>query len=150
MEIVTGMAVRDFLRRIRARLDRYEEIVLLSPYLDEATAVEARDILVEAEHARCGVRIVTRIDGAAKIWALLPGHRSKWSRAVQVRHRLHAKVYWAAGKTREQGEAIITSANFTIDGMTVNDELGVRITGASADGRHTLGTIRSSINKWLH
>src|SRR5687768_3889651 len=106
MEIVAGAAVGAFLARIRQRPEQYREIVVCTPYLDEATATAVRDIAVLAPRARCGFRLVTRSDAARRVLHRLPAPLHAWRKTIKVRDRLHAKVYFAVARLHKHSEAI--------------------------------------------
>jgi hypothetical protein len=149
MELVTGEAVNDFLYRVQTRLDGYREVFVCTPFLDEHTEMTARDLLLSSLPVRCGVRLVTRPEAAERVLALLPGPTGRWTRYVESHPLLHAKVYCAMARAGYRSEAIVTSANFTLAGMTRNEEFGIRVTSSTHEGRQAIGRIRAHVNKFI-
>jgi len=150
MEIVSGNAVSDFLARVTRRPERYREVLVCTPFLDDVTVAAMRDMALLTPRVRCGFRLVTRAVAARMVLQRLPAPLQVWRQTIRVRPRIHAKVYFALARAYRHSEAIITSANLTLDGMTLNDELGIRFTGETASGRSALAGLRSNIQKWIH
>jgi phosphatidylserine/phosphatidylglycerophosphate/cardiolipin synthase-like enzyme len=150
LEIVPGDAVAGFVGRVRARPQEYREVIVCSPFLDDVTRASLRDIAVKAPSVRCGFRVITRKEAADALFAELPGGKRLWRRVIRHRNLLHAKVYLALARAHAQSEAIVTSANCTLDGMSLNDELGLRITGRTEMGRYLLAGLRRTLQTWIH
>ena len=150
MEIVAGNAVDDLLARVMRQPEQYREVVVCTPFMDDVTVAAVRDMAILAPQVRCGFRLVTRAEAARKVLERLPNPLQIWRQTIKVRPHLHAKVYFALARSFKHSEAIVTSANFTIAGMKLNDELGVRFTGQTASDRSAIATLRSSIQKWIH
>jgi len=150
MEIVNGSAVSEFLQRVTAAASVYREIVVCTPFLDDQMASAVRKLAVSAPRVHCGFTLLTRREAARRVLDGLPAPLYRWGRSIHVCHRIHAKVYVAVGRADRDSEAIVTSANLTIDGVAVNDELGVRFTGSTPMERLALVSIKSAVHKWLH
>lgn len=150
MELVTGKALSDLLNRVRERLPRYREVLLCTPFLDDATVIIARDLVLDSVAVRCGVRLITRPEAAEKVLNVLPGPSARWCRYIESRPMLHAKVYCAIGRPGCGSEAIVTSANLTTAGMMLNEEIGIRVTSATSEGRQNIARIRANVNRLTH
>jgi hypothetical protein len=133
-----GMDVIAFLDRIRSRTHRLKEIMICSPFIDLAMADRLVSLLTEARRARCAIRVVTTPEAARILSAKLPGHPAFWYAMLIPRRRLHAKVYLAVARRIGESEAIVTSANLTVDGTSENIELGIRVLATTDAGRRIL------------
>jgi phosphatidylserine/phosphatidylglycerophosphate/cardiolipin synthase-like enzyme len=150
LEIVAGSAVGTFIARVQQRPDQYREVVVCSPFLDDATRPWVVDFAQRAPRVRCGFRVITRKEAADALFGVLPGGRKVWKRVIVSHCLLHAKVYLAVARNYALSEAIVTSANFTMDGISENEELGLRITGRSETGRQLLGGLHRAIQNLMH
>jgi phosphatidylserine/phosphatidylglycerophosphate/cardiolipin synthase-like enzyme len=150
VEIVNGPAVSQFLQRVTVAPSRYREIVVCTPFLDDQMASAVRELAVSAPRAHCGFTLLTRREAARRVLDGLPAPLHRWLRSIHVRHRIHAKVYVAVGRAHHDSEAIVTSANLTIDGVRINDELGVRFTGRTPLERLAFLSVKNAVHKWLY
>jgi phosphatidylserine/phosphatidylglycerophosphate/cardiolipin synthase-like enzyme len=150
MDIVDGRAVSQLLQRVALDPTRYREVVVCTPFLDDEMATAVRELAVNAPHGHCGFTFVTRREAARRLLDGLPAPLHRWSRFIRVRHRLHAKVYLAMARRHRESEAIVTSANLTVDGLGFNEELGVRFTGRTSEERLALLSVRHAVQNWLH
>jgi hypothetical protein len=138
ISISIGTDVIAFLDRIRSRTGRFKEIVICSPFVDATMAERVAMLLLEARRTQCAVRLITTPDGAQLVRASLPRHPTFWRDALVSRRKLHAKVYLAVARRRGESEAIVTSANLTVDGTSENIELGIRVLATTEFGRRLL------------
>jgi len=53
-------------------------------------------------------------------------------------------------RQQSESEAIVTSANLTLDGLGYNEELGVRLTGRTVEERLALSSVKQAVQEWLH
>ncbi|MGH8736732.1 MAG: hypothetical protein ACREVC_05160 [Burkholderiales bacterium] len=150
MDIVDGRAVSQLLQRVALNPTRYREVVICTPFLDEEMATAIRELALNAPRGHCGFTFVTRREAARRLLNGLPAPLQRWSRFIRVRHRLHAKVYLAMARLHPESEAIVTSANLTLDGLGLNEELGVRFTGRTPAERLALLSVKHAIQNWLH
>jgi phosphatidylserine/phosphatidylglycerophosphate/cardiolipin synthase-like enzyme len=150
MDIVTGQAVSQLLERVTLQPALYREVLVCTPYLDDDTASLVGQLAVKAPRYRCGFTLITRIEAARRVIAALPAPVQRWSQSIRVRHRLHAKVYLAIARLHRDSEAIVTSANLTLDGLRLNEELGVRFTGNTSEERSALVSVKHAVQEWLH
>lgn len=145
--ISIGVDVVTFLDRIRSRTHRFKEIAICSPYIDVPMAERLVVLLTESHRRRCAVRVITTPEAAQFLASKLPGHPAFWRPALIPRPRLHAKVYLAVGRRAGESEAIITSANLTVDGTSENIELGVRVLATSDSGRRVLQQVHHFVRR---
>lgn len=139
IRVAEGSDVIALLRNVSTCTADYAEFLVCSPFIDLSMVGIIVNIAICTRQAHCGFRILTSRAAAYTLFAELPGHRRAWPNTVIVRERLHAKAYIAIGrKNRETSEAIVTSANLTVAGLTSNVELGVRAIPTSAEGRQLL------------
>jgi phosphatidylserine/phosphatidylglycerophosphate/cardiolipin synthase-like enzyme len=150
VDIVGGQAVSQLLERVALQPARYREVLVCSPYLDDETASLIGQLAVQAPRSRCGFTLLTRAEAARRVIHVLPAPLRRWSPAIHVHHRLHAKVYLAMARAHRDSEAIVTSANLTLDGLGLNEELGVRFNGTTSEGRLALLSIKHAVQQWLH
>jgi phosphatidylserine/phosphatidylglycerophosphate/cardiolipin synthase-like enzyme len=142
-----GTDVIAFLDRVRARTDRFKEVIICSPFVDGQMADRLAMLLVEARPAQCAVRVVTTPEAAEFLSARLPGHPAFWRGNLVARRRLHAKIYLAVARRPRESEAIVTSANLTIDGMSENIELGIRVLATTEFGRRVLQQVHHFVRR---
>ncbi|MCL4688942.1 MAG: hypothetical protein KJ007_10245 [Burkholderiales bacterium] len=147
MEIVTGEEIRKMLARVRAGLASYREVLLCSPFMDDATIGEVGEMLHDARNVGCDMHVVTRA-GPARALSRYVARIARRS-PVHVVNELHAKVYWVRGRGGLPSEAIVTSANLTRQGMDGNVELGVRLSSLVEMDRSALLDIRRRVEGWL-
>lgn len=121
--------------RFNELLKQSDKILLSSPYL-----VNDFDIFLTEETTDClkKIQLITTLhpkslDQINKIESLisliqLPRIKNgDWDCIISLNNKLHGKVY-IFGKKEEYFSAIITSANFTYNGLVLNHEWGVEIT----------------------
>lgn len=148
MELVMGSSILPLLERVSHVPECFREVLVCTPYLDEATISLLASIALSARRAQCGFQLVTRSDPARRLLARMPGPIGRWQHIIRVRRRLHAKVYMALARRPRESEAIITSANLTLDGLETNDELGIMISGGTEVERLLLDKIRHIFRVW--
>lgn len=142
-----GTDVIAFLDRIRSRTHRFKEITICSPFIDMPMAERLVALLTESRRTQCAIRVITTPEAAGLITAMLPGHQMFWRSALIPRRRLHAKVYLAVARRTGESEAIITSANLTVDGTSQNIELGIRVLATSDSGRRVLEQVHHFVRR---
>lgn len=142
-----GTEVLAFLDRVRTRTDRFKEIVVCSPFIDPVMADRLVALLVEARRTQCAVRVITTPDSAQCLSRMLPGHQVFWRAALVSRYRLHAKVYLAVARRAGESEAIVTSANLTVDGTSENIEFGIRVLATTETGRRVLQQVHYFVRR---
>lgn len=143
-----GDAVARLLKRATSRPDLYSEVILCSPYIDVALGIRIRVLVRSAEGAKCAITVVTSPAGAAQLRAAFGDGKPPRSLRVHVRPSLHSKAYAIiARKGRVASEALVTSANLTIAGLSRNDELGVRAIADSPSGRALYAQISRSLQR---
>lgn len=127
--------------------DRYAQVVVCSPFIDE----QMQGVLVRLAQltgrAGCGLRVITTPTTAGVLLGRLPGHPATWRRVVVSRMGLHAKVYLVLARPRGWSEAIVTSANFTAAGVAENIELGVRASPSTDPGRQLINEVRHFLQR---
>lgn len=142
-----GTDVIALLERVRSRTDRFKEIVICTPFLDSEMAEQVVMLFGEARLTQCAIRLITTPEAAQFIGAKLPGHPAFWRNAVVARRRLHAKVYLAVSRRPGGSEAIVTSANLTVDGTAENIELGIRVLATTEIGCRVLQQVHSFVQR---
>lgn len=142
-----GVDVTLFLERVHGRTHRFKEIVICSPFIDAVMVARLVAILVESRHTHCAVRVITTPRSARLLSIALPGYRTCWRSSVVTRRLLHAKVYLAVARRASESEAIVTSANLTIDGTSRNIELGVRVLATTELGRRVLDQVHHFVRR---
>lgn len=142
-----GTDVIAFLNRMHTRTDRFKEIVICSPFIDAAMADRLVPLLGEARRTQCAVCVITTPESARFLAPRLPGHPVFWRASLISRRRLHAKVYLAVARRPGESEAIVTSANLTVDGTSENIELGVRVLATTEFGRRVLEQVHHFVRR---
>jgi hypothetical protein len=138
IEFATAADVSTLLTRVLTRIDQYSEIVLCSPFISDQVLSNLREVARPSSAGRCDVEIITTPQAFNHILVCTEG----WQRTKVVGcSHLHAKFYLAVARKEQLTEAIITSANLTVAGLTSNIELGVRVTPATPHGRTLLRQI---------
>lgn len=127
--------MRQLLARVVSHQERYAQLSICTPYLDDDMARTLVTLLCNEGKARCAVRIFTAPAAAKMLRALLPGHPVTWRKSILTVVGIHAKVYVCVARQRQESEAIITSANLTTAGTELNVELGVQMITCSEGGR---------------
>ena len=137
-----GKEVKKFLDRVERHPDRYDQVVISSPFLDEGIADRLVRIARLLSKRGAGFRLYTSTSVAEKLRARPVGRRFSRLDAVVAVNRLHHKFYWATGRMARASLAIVTSANCTRDGMSRNYELGITATARSSEGRDVIAAVR--------
>ncbi len=137
IECASASDVARLLSRVRSRADMYSDLLLCSPFMDDETISLVGLVAEAASGARCRLEIITAQQAVDRVKVLLAPLADQQLRLIGC-PRLHAKFYVAVGRSREHTEAIITSANLTVAGLTSNIELGVRIAATTPHGRAML------------
>jgi hypothetical protein len=145
--LVSGAAVGQMLDRATATPWNYSQVLLCSPFIDQALAPRLEQLFQAADNTKCVVTIVTNCGSGDFLAALCSGRRYV---RVLVRRRLHTKAYLLLGREGSRNsEALVTSANLTLAGMSTNDELGVHIRCTSSGGRHLIRQINCSFRRLM-
>ena len=142
-----GTDVIALLERVRARTTRFKEIVICSPFIDEAMLQRLVPLLCEARRTQCALRLITVPEAAKRLQERLPGHHVLWRGVIVSHRRLHAKIYLAVARRPAESEAIVTSANLTVEGTSENIELGVRVLATSESGRRVLQQVHHFVQR---
>jgi len=146
--LASGAAVGQMLARATATPSNYCQVLLCSPFIDQALAPRLEQLFQAADNTKCAVTIVTNCGSVDSLAALCTGRRYV---RVLVRKRLHTKAYLLLGREGSRhSEALVTSANLTRAGMSTNDELGVHIRCTSSGGRHLIRQIDSSLRRLIY
>ncbi len=145
---VNGCEVGQLLEHVRSRIEEYAEVLVCSPFIDAPMIASLVSLAQEAQRVQCGFRVITCTSPAASLLAALPGHALRWRDTVVIHRQLHAKAYIAIGrKRRAKSQAIVTSANLTLAGITTNLEFGVLAVSTSTEGRHLLAHIHHFVRQ---
>lgn len=144
IEVVPGIDVLRLLSTVATSPQRFSELTLCSPFIDEEISDRLRNVVEKAVRAGCAVRIITRPTTADRVADACRQVR----RVVRIvcRDDLHAKAYVVHARPGQgTSEAIVTSANLTDAGLGRNLEIGVRIRTSSRDGRRLFEQVRRSL-----
>lgn len=136
-----GSDVLALLDRVTASPERYKQVTICVPYIDDAMVKRLVVLAVAARRTQCGIQVVTTSVAAAALRAALPGHPSSWHDLVICRPGLHAKVYVSIARGQIGSEAIVTSANLTKNGTSKNAELGLRVLTSCTTSRQLFDEI---------
>jgi phosphatidylserine/phosphatidylglycerophosphate/cardiolipin synthase-like enzyme len=147
IDISTGRDVERLLESAIARPDRFSDVALCAPFVDERMIDRIAQLAVATRGAACGFRIVTSTAAASALLARLPQPGAFWRQAVVANDRVHAKVYVVTPRGRGVARAIVTSANLTWRGVAGNLELGVSATSATPQGSHVVRAAREFIGR---
>jgi phosphatidylserine/phosphatidylglycerophosphate/cardiolipin synthase-like enzyme len=122
-----GVAVRELLDKAARVPERYRQVVVSAPFLDDVGRALLDRVRrgTTAANRRLLVAVPERNGAPPFSLTGLP------PRNVEVRYvpRLHAKVYVLVGMDPRDNEAIVTSANLTEPGLFRNLEVGIQIRG---------------------
>lgn len=143
----TGVDVTNLLDRVTARPDRYAEVVICCPFIDDQLLPRIVQLLVSTRRAHCGTKVMTAGTASRRLQEALPSPATQWKRSVATVPRLHAKIYVAIARGLEESEAIVTSANLTRCGISKNVELGVRVASSSEPGRKVLQQVHRFVRR---
>jgi phosphatidylserine/phosphatidylglycerophosphate/cardiolipin synthase-like enzyme len=143
----TGMDIERLMNGVIGRPDRYAQVVVCSPFIDERMQGVLVRLAQVTRRAGCGLRVITTPTTAGVLVGRLPGHPATWHGVVVARMGLHAKVYLVLARPRGWSEAIVTSANFTAAGVEQNIELGVRVSPSTDSGRQLINEVRHFLQR---
>jgi HKD family nuclease len=149
IECASALDVARLLGRVRSRADKYSDLLLCSPFIDDETIALVGLVAEAASNARCRLEIITAQQAVDRVKALLTPVEDRQIRLIGC-PRLHAKFYVAVGRREEHTEAIITSTNLTAAGLTRNIELGVRIAATTPHGRTMLDHLDRFARRLAH
>lgn len=138
IEFASAADVLRLLDRVTAHIGRYSDVILCSPFIDDDGLHTLEHMAGSASDAGCGLGIITANHAIDRVAARLGARRQ--TRLVGCPH-LHAKFYLAVARNDALTEAIVTSANLTLGGLTSNIELGVHIAATTPYGRALLHQI---------
>jgi hypothetical protein len=140
ISITDGGEVLRLLDRMALQTERYRQLIVCSPYMDEAMCDRLAHLAARADRERSHLSIITTPNTIAS---------TTNSRDLRTRGRLrvtgvpglHAKFYLAIGRDARLTEAILTSANCTLAGTTANIELGIRMAASTPWGARIIEDI---------
>jgi hypothetical protein len=138
--IAGGVDVARLLDRVYARPELYRQVVVCSPFIDDAMLNKLEMLAPRVARASSALWIITTPATITERPALSALRRC-YRVTVTGCTALHAKFYVALGRRRVLTEAIVTSANFTTAGTTTNIELGIRIASSTESGCRMLSQI---------
>ena len=147
IQMVTGSDVLALLERVTLGAERYTEVFLCSPFIDDEMFPRLLRLAEVSRSVQCGVRVITSPTAARFLRMQLPYHSAFWNSFVVSHRDLHAKVYLAMARGRGTSEAIVTSANLTWGGVAENIELGIRVVSTSDPGRKILFQVRQFVQR---
>jgi hypothetical protein len=147
IRIANGSDVRALLNRVARRPDRFIEIIVCSPFMDPPMLTILANLNSAMESNRCALRVITSPAVALQLRQQFPNNPRNWSRLVSTPDALHAKVYVALARRRDESEVIVTSANLTCAGLGANIELGVRALPTSDPGRSLLDQVYQFVRR---
>ncbi len=142
-----GTDVERLMNAVIGRPDRYAQVVICSPFIDEQMQGVLVRLAQVTRHVGCGLRVITTPTTAVALLGRLPGHPATWHGVIVARIGLHAKVYLVLARPRGCSEAIVTSANFTAAGVAENIELGVRASPSTDSGRQLINEVRHFLQR---
>ncbi|THD81659.1 MAG: hypothetical protein E7812_02230 [Phenylobacterium sp.] len=130
-----GPEVHALLDRMCNQADRLREVLICSPFVDEALDERLAKLATAITSAGARLLLITTPEVARPLRLLLAGQEYRRTTVSTPRRRLHAKAYVSVARRARESEAIITSANLTKAGLASNIELGVRVVPVSDAGR---------------
>lgn len=122
-----GSGVHQLLDKAARVPERYREIVVTAPYLDQTGRALLERLRVAT--AAADRRLVLVVPGGTVAAPFSDGGTLPGRFRIERVSNLHAKVYVLIGADPRDSEAIVTSANLTECGLFRNREIGVRIRG---------------------
>jgi hypothetical protein len=143
----TGYDVGRLLGRVANHPNHYSRFVVCTPFIDDQMLPQLVSLADATRRAQCGLVVITRPQAASKLRAAMRGRRNSWKCVVIGRPKLHAKVYLAVARERDESEVIVTSANLTTAGVERNVELGIRARPTTDHGRSLLSDIRGFLER---
>ncbi len=143
----TGSDVGGLLERLIAHPERYAEVVLCTPFIDAEMIPRLVRLSERARRSNLAATVITSPASAAALRTRLSGNPASWRGLIAECERLHAKVYLALGRQGDMSEAIVTSANLTLAGVSRNIELGVRALSNSDGGRQFISEVRHFVRR---
>jgi hypothetical protein len=147
ISLSAGTDVRKLIERVIDRPERFADVTICSPYIDNDMPELLARLIRSARRAQCGVRIITSRAAAESIQGQFAFHPATWRDLLVTPQGLHAKVYTAIARRTMESEAIITSANLTAAGTRSNVELGVRAAPTSEQGLRLIAGTQSFIRR---
>lgn len=130
-----GREVHALLDKMSDQADRLREVLICSPFIDEALDERLDRLAMAITAAGARLLLVTTPEAARPLRLLLAGQEHRRTTVATPRRRLHAKAYVSVARRARESEAIVTSANLTKAGLASNIELGVRVVPISDAGR---------------
>lgn len=130
-----GPEVHALLDRMCSQADRLREVLICSPFIDEALDERLAKLATAVTAAGARLLLVTTPEVARPLRLLLAGQEHRRTTVSTPSRRLHAKAYVSVARRARESEAIVTSANLTRAGLGSNIELGVRVVPVSDAGR---------------
>lgn len=146
IEICNGSDLKFFLRRVANAIDRYGEVTLCAPFIDDEVVQTLLPILGSKDRKHLSLRLITSAQSAGRIRSLSRSELLPRTNGIVVRHGLHAKIYLAVPRTGNS-EAIVTSANLTRAGMLSNVELGIRAVSSTEAGNRLVHQIHHFVRR---
>src|SRR5690242_9008228 len=112
----SGCGLQRLLGALEAAPERYAQVVICSPFIDQRTMARLIRFAIRAGEHDCGVRLITTCQprSATVGW---PGKEQVGTRTIVAVPHLHAKVYLAIGRNRRDSWVTVTSANLTQAGL---------------------------------
>lgn len=140
INITGGSEVRRLLDRVALQAGLYRQLIVCSPYMDEAMCGRLARLAARADRERSHLSIITTPDTIANI---VGAHDLRTGGRIRVTglSGLHAKFYLAVGRDPRLTEAILTSANCTLAGTSANIELGIRMAASTSSGARLIEDI---------
>lgn len=130
-----GREVQMLLERMCDHADRLREVLICSPFIDEAMDQRLARLAAAVTQSGARLLLVTTPEVARPLKLLFAGQEHRRTTVTIPRKRLHAKAYVSVARRPRESEAIVTSANLTQAGLASNIELGVRVVPTTDAGR---------------
>jgi hypothetical protein len=133
ISVTGGGEVLRLLDRVALQTELYRQLIVCSPYVDEAMCSRLAHIAVRVDREGSHLSILTTPNTVNNT---MRSHNLRTRGRVRVTGLpgLHAKFYLAIGRDSRMTEAILTSANCTLAGTTANVELGIRAVASTPSG----------------
>lgn len=138
--ITGGGEVLRLLDRVALQAGLYRQLVVCSPFLDEAMGSRLAQLAARIDRERSCLSIITT---PSTITSMLNSRELRTRGRIRVTGipGLHAKFYLAIARDMRLTEAILTSANCTLAGTTANIELGIRMAASTPSGARIIEDI---------
>lgn len=140
--ICAGGDLDRFLQSLETEPSLYSQVVICSPFVDRRLCKRLTHFAETARKVGCGVRLITKGGEVPALLPMWPGRNQRGVKTLVAIPRLHAKVYLAVGRDRQNSWAVVTSANLTEAGLRKNIELGLLVRAASSDGARIVEQVR--------